>query len=68
VNRSGYRHPEDVSEHNTIPATLDRGWFILVPASTAYPSTVGRWFHREGCAAGRDERCNCETKETTDAA
>jgi hypothetical protein len=67
MNRYGYRHPEDVSEHNMLAASLDPGWFMLVPASTLYPSTVGRWFHAEGCAAGHDERCNCDTKETKDA-
>lgn len=39
-----------------VPASLDEGWFILVPPSTAYDGPKIKYWHPEACAGG----CICE--------
>lgn len=42
-----------------IPATLDEGWFILIPPSTAYDAPKIQYWHPESCA----RECTCTPKE-----
>jgi hypothetical protein len=44
---------------NPIPATLDEGWYILVPPSTMYDGPKIQYWHPEACVGG----CICEPKE-----
>lgn len=39
-----------------VPASLDEGWFILVPPSTTYDGPKIKYWHSEACAGG----CICE--------
>lgn len=45
-----------------VPATLDKGWFILVPPSTAYDGPRIKYWHPEQCSGG----CICEREGGAD--
>lgn len=49
---------------NWVP--LGDGRSMLVPPSTQYPTTAGKWWHREGCGVDRIEwtGCTCEERKT----
>ena len=40
-----------------VPASLDEGWLILVPPSTAYDGPKIKYWHPQACTGG----CVCET-------
>lgn len=42
-----------------IPCSLDEGWYMMVPPSTAYDGPKIQYWHPEACAGG----CSCEPKE-----
>jgi hypothetical protein len=45
---------------------IDEDRFMLVPPSTQYPTTVGRWRHSEGCPLDRVELTGCTCTDTTE--